>query len=293
MNASLFVDDLTTHSIPIPRDKDEVLKLREELIASNPQYFGDGNEEADHDWLNSMGLSPMFYYRFSKPAEESIKGCAGAFQMLQDPRMVKFMHALALAGIPLDDIELILNAKYSISYESDDYAMFLKYFANYDNWTYTDKQIYCDEIQDLDLKKIYKTALKGERAKLIWELGLGTDPSLTFDDLLADMFTDSYFYFKKNMAYRADEAQKFAQLAVRISDRLQSLKDKDKDSQSLLSELKFKLDDKSTTKRRDDKPLVIDMNEIDVEMPRSTDESIVDLDKLERESRDEQSTGSS
>lgn len=191
-NSSLVVDDLEMRKIHIPTN--DMVAIRDEIVKSNPLYFRDqANTDPEPEWIESVGLSPMFYYRFKKQTDVSLQGVEGAFAMLEDPRMVKYVTCLALAGIDQTDMELILNAKYNISFEPTDFEIFLKYFANFVGWTYTDKELFINSLTDPNMKSLYKLALTGERAQLIWELGLGTDPSISFDDLLKDMLTDSYF----------------------------------------------------------------------------------------------------
>lgn len=280
ISSALFIDDLQTRKIPIPKEKD-ILELRDELVSSNPEYFSNPAVEADPDWLKSWGLSPLFYFRFQKPTDVSLKGCEGAYRMMEDPRMMKYMNLLAFAGASQEDIEIILNSKYNISYETEDFTMFLRYFANYEGWTFNDKELYSDALSDPDQRKLYKLAIKGDRAQLVWELGLGSDPTLSMDDLLRDMFTDSYFYFKKNVKLRPDDAQKFAGLAVKISDRLESMQDKKQSSQDLIGELKVKLQNKNTLD--DPKQTIINIGDLHVELPPPTTESISDLTALMNE----------
>lgn len=278
LNSSLVVDDLQSRRIAITTGMKPIYS---QLVTENPSYFQkDYTGEPDMGWLESLGIAPMYAYRFKKPLDVSIQGCEGAFKMLEDPKMVRFVNALGMAGINRTDIELILNAKYNISYESPDFETFIEYFANYDGWSYGDKEMYINnEVQDPELKAIYKRALTGERTLLIWELGLGTDPSASFDDMLQDMFTDSYFYFKKKLKFAPDDAQKFAQLAIKLADRMDQIQDKTREQTDLFSELKFKLEEDSTSKK-DTKSQVIDISEMDVVLPERTEGKIVNLDAL-------------
>jgi hypothetical protein len=274
----LFADDLSMHKIALPSEK-IILAIHDELVASNPEYFSQ-DVEPDPDWLKDTGLSPMFYYRWKKPTDASIRGCDGAFRMLGDPRMLKYMHLLSFAGITQEDIELILNSKYNISYEPEDFQVFFKYFANYTGWSYNDKELYSDSITDPDMRKQFKTAIKGERAQLIWELGLGADPNLSFGELLQDMFTDSYFFFKKNLKLRPDDAQKFAALAVKISDRLEGIKDKESDAQDFISQLKINLTNQESRPDNDRKQTIVNASDMNIEIPTPTSQSIPNLEDI-------------
>jgi hypothetical protein len=281
-NAALVVDELQMRKISIPTN--EMQAIYTEMVTSNPTLFKTNTkDEPDAEWLKDTQLSPMYYYRFSKPTDISLQGCEGAFKMLEDPKMVRYIHALCLAGINADDIELILNAKYNISYETPDFAMFIRYFANYDGWSYTDKNMFVNATQDQDLKKIYRMALDGDRSTLIWKLGLGADPSASFDEMLRDMFTDSYFYFKEYIKFKPDDAQKFAALSIKLADRMDQMADKEREQTDLFSELKMKLNNESTQKSKNaktDKPEVIDMKDMDVEIPERTETRIQNLEAL-------------
>jgi len=114
-------------------------------------------------------------------------------------------------------------------------------------------------------------------------MGLGPDPTLSMDDLLRDMFTDSYFYFKKNVKLRPDDAQKFAGLAVKISDRLDSLNGKKEGTQDLISELRIRLVNKET--KEDPKQKIVNIADLHVELPPSTNEAIPNLEALMNEGK--------
>jgi len=283
-NSAMVVDDLEAKKIRIPSN--EMVAIRDEIVKSNPMYFRDqANTDPEAEWLEQSKLSPMFNYRFQKQlAEVSLAGIEGAFAMLEDPRMVKFVSCLSLAGMDQNDIELVLNAKYNISFEPSDFSIFLKYFANFESWTYTDKELYINSLQDPNLKALYKLALTGERAQLIWELGLGTDPSISFDDLLKDMLTDSYFYFKKKLKLNPDDAQKFAALAVKLADRLDKSKDDAREANDVLSELKIKLTNTDTLDKRNT-AAPVDIEEMDVELPTATEAAIPNLEAMMNEGK--------
>lgn len=277
-NASLVIDDLQSHRIPVPTN--DMKALFDEVANSNPNYFKDASLTPEDEWLESLAIAPMYYYRFKKASDISLQGCEGAFKMLDDPKLVKHIHTLAIAGVPKDDIELILNSKYDISYETPDFTIFLHYFANYEGWTRTDKELYINTLQDQDLKKQYKMAITEPRNRMIWEIGLGTDPNASFDDMLKDMFTDSYFYFKKNLKFNADDAQKFAALAVKLSDRMASLDETKKEQTDIFAEMKFKLVNEDTQESDKRNVAVKDISEMDVEIPERTENKIQNLDAL-------------
>ena len=278
-NAALIIDELQMRKIPVPTN--EMKEIYTEVIRScpDPTYFNNDSKAAPtEEWLEELQVIPMYYYRFNKATDRSLLGCEGAFKMLEDPKMVRFIHTLAVAGVNKDDIELILNAKYNISYETPDFDIFMHYFANYTGWSYTEKEMYVNQVQDLELKKLFRSALVQDRSTLIWELGLGTDPNASFDDMLKDMFTDAYFYFKRNAKYKTEDAMRFATLATKISDRMDQIKDKNAEHQDLFSELKIKLQHEDTTDKKSQ--VVKDASEMDIEIPERTEQRIQNLEAL-------------
>jgi hypothetical protein len=277
ISSPMLVDDLNTRKIQIPHDK-ELITIYEELTRTNPEYFTTEGVEPDPDWLKDFGLSPLYYYRWKKPTDLSLKGCEGAYKMLEDPRMMKFMHLLTFSGIPKDDIELILNAKYNISYETDDFKTVFQYFTNYDGWTYPDKEIYSDQILDLDLRRQYKMALTQDRGQLLWEIGLGVDPDMSVGDLLQDMLNDSYRFFKRLQKNRPEEARDYASLAVKISDRIVGMKDKESDSHDLISQLKITLTNQES--KPDPKQSIVNFTELNIDLPAPTREVIPNLSAI-------------
>jgi len=278
-NSSLIIDELQSHNIPIPTN--DMKAIYENIVKTNPKYFQDESMPVDEEWVEGLTLSPMFFYRFKKPTEKSLQGCEGAFKILEDPKVTKYIHALLLNGVPKEDIELIINARYNIAYDSPDFDVFIHNFACYDGWTYQDKELYINNVQDPEMKKIVKKALTADRTELIWELGLGTDPKASFDDMLKEMFTDSFFYFKKNLKYSTDDAHRFAQLAVKLADRMDQIEDKKKEEMDLFKELSIKLDTESTKKNKTNKKAtIVDKDDMDVEIPERTEKIIPDLNAL-------------
>lgn len=276
LNASLVIDELQTRRITPPLA--DLKALYDEIVDTNPTYFTDFDIPVDPDWIESLDLGPLFFHRFKIHSPKSLSGCPGAMKILEDPRLVRYILVLCMAGIPRDDLELILNARYDISYDSPDFDVYLKFFANFEGWTYTDKQKYITTVTDKELRYFLQTALTAPRAQVIWELGLGTDPSASFDSMLQDMFTDSYYFFKKKVNHTPDDAQKFAALAIKISDRLESLNDKQREQENIFADLKMKLVEEDTKSATTSK--VIDAADLDIEIPEQTTNSIKNLEAL-------------
>ena len=181
------------------------------------------------------------------------------------------------------DIELLVKGRYEVSHDSPDFQNFLKYFANFEEWGYADREFFVESQRDAEFKMILKkAALKGDRHYLVWKLGLGTDPHMSLEQVFSDMLSDAYFTFKENVRLRPDDAQKFAQLALKIADRLDSSDARKKESHNLLDELKIKLVVENTSDKTESK--ITDISEVPVELPkRGTGGTSIALDKLKFE----------
>lgn len=109
----------------------------------------------------------MFGYLFKVEVPSGTLGIKGAFNVTEDPLMYRLITSLALARITNEDIELIINGKYNISYAAEDIQEFLHYFFNVKDWDLAEKKEYVETIDDKQLKNSYKLALKGDKDYLI------------------------------------------------------------------------------------------------------------------------------
>jgi hypothetical protein len=264
---AMVVEELQRLNLDVPTN--EMSSIIDEIrnVVSDLKSFDDITLEA-------LGLSPMYYYRFQKPAPSdiSIYGCEGALKMLEDPQLRKLVTALTLAGINPIDVELLVNARYHATFESQEFQLYIKYFANFEEWGYADKAFFVDNrIKDAEFKVILrKAALKPDRAYLIWKLGLGTDPNMSMEQIFTDMLADSYFTFKENIKIRPDDAQKFAQLAIRLSDRIDSSNDKKKEVTSFAEDLHIKL----VVENTQGEAKIADIKDVNIEIPRRQSQSL-------------------
>ena len=97
------------------------------LTSEAPDYFS-GKEPADPDWIREMDIVEGFchFTNFSFPGD--VLSLKGAIDLLNDPLMYRLITSMALAMMNDEDIELIVNGKYNMSYTAEDIKMFLKYF---------------------------------------------------------------------------------------------------------------------------------------------------------------------
>lgn len=277
-----ILDEMTRLKLEIPlEDVKAVITEMREVV---PLYFKEDREINDEE-IDLLNVSPMYYYRHSKsaPSNVNIAGCDNALLMLEDPTLRKAVTALSLAGINPLDIELLINGRYHVTWESEDFRNFIKFFANFDDWSYADRAFYVEtRVKEADFKNILKkAALKGDRHYLVWKLGLGTDPHMSMEGIFTDMIADSYFTFKELMQARPDDAQKFANLAIRLSDRLDKNESAKKETHDLAKELQIKLV-VETTNSASAENKVTDMKDIALELPkRESAKSVIETAKAE------------
>ena len=260
MSPEMVVSECQRLNIEPPLN--ELEDILNEVLATIPNI-----KDPDEYALIALEIAPMYCYRFNKPApsEISLAGCEEALKMTEDPQLKKIIIGLSLAGINPNDIELLINGRYHVTHEQPDFQNYIKYFANFEEWSYADKEAYVEKLKDAEFKNILrKAALKGDRHYLVWKLGLGTDPHMSMEQIFTDMMADSYFTFKENIKLRPEDAQKFAQLAIRLSDRLDQTKSKEKESHNLLDELKIKLEVETTDKKEN----VVDLKDISIILPK-------------------------
>ena len=228
--------------------KETMTEITRDLKDSNPDYFKDKTLQPDLTWLDDRGISRMFGYMFNHQVGD-VEGVSGSFKLLNDRLMYRLMTSLALANVNSEDIELIINGKYDIEYTSEEVDNFLFYFFNVTEWTYKEKVDYVNSITDKNLAHFYKVALQGDKAYLMWKLGVAPDKS--FDNMLRDMFVDSYYNFKEYSSRNPDSAQKWGTLAIRVSERLDKIEKETKGKQDLYEDVQFIL--KSEIVKEDDK----------------------------------------
>lgn len=225
---------------------DQVHKMLSQL---NPDYIL--RDQPDPNWLMELEVDKMVAYNRKLEMPNGVLGIAGAFRILEDPLMYRLVTSLALAKITDEDIELIVNGKYNISYTSEDITEFLHYFFNVKSWSLTDKVQFTEFQENNDLKKFYKMALKGDKDHLVWKLGAA--PNKSFDSMLREIMTDSFYNFKENALRNSDIAQKWGTLALKTVEKLEKLDKDTKDKKDIFSEIKFKLD--KTKEARDQKDM--------------------------------------
>ena len=231
-----------------------IQKVYNHFSSLQPDYFADPAESIETAWLSEWGLEKMFGHLFKVDVPSGTDGIDGAFKVMNDPLMYRLITSMALAGITDEDIELIVNGKYNIEYASEDIQEFLHYFFNVAEWSIGDKQDFVAQVEIPELKKFYKLALRGDKDYLLWKLGAAPDRS--FDLMLRDMMTDSYYNFKERSKGDPDLAQRWGALAIKLTDRIDRLEKDTGDKKDFFAEFNVKLksyrEDQNDDKSSDD-----------------------------------------
>ncbi|MAH42804.1 hypothetical protein CL614_03705 [archaeon] len=149
----------------------------------------------------------MYGYLFEVYTDKTnVHDIEGALKILNDPLMKRLVTSLAVASITTEDIELIVNGKYNIEYSHENIKLFLKYFFDVEQYSFLEKKKLVEKVADPDTKRFFTIALKGDKDYLLWKLGAAPDKS--FDAMLRDMMSDSYYNFKERSRVDPDLAQR-------------------------------------------------------------------------------------
>jgi len=96
-----------------------------------------------------------------------IASIEGAMSILDDPLMKRLITSLAISNITTEDIELVVNGKYNVEYSHENIKLFLKYFFDVSDFSFSDKKRLIEAVKDPDIKKFYKIAIKGDKDYLL------------------------------------------------------------------------------------------------------------------------------
>jgi len=247
-NRDTIVDKIEEQEFFIPFPG--VDQVHQTLAKLNPDYIV--KNQPDPHWLMDLGVDKMVGYLRKLEMPNGTAGIEGAFRLLEDPLMYRLITSLALAKITDEDIELIVNGKYNINYTSENITEFLHYFFNVKSWTLSDKVEYVKGTTNPDLKKFYTLALKGDKDHLVWKLGAA--PNKSFDSMLREIMTDSFYNFKEQSKTNADLALKWGALASKIVEKLEKFDRDTKEKKDVFQEISFKLNRAKEKHREEDLP---------------------------------------
>lgn len=256
-----ILDNLKKYDLSFPLPG--VQEIYEDLKEQQPDYFKKKSASIELEWLEEWDISEMYGYIFEVYTDHTnVPAIEGAFKILNDPLMKRLVTSLAMAGITSEDIELIVNGKYNIEYSHEHIVLFLKYFFDVAGYSFVEKKKLVEKVADPDTKRFFTIALKGDKDYLLWKLGAAPDKS--FDSMLRDMMSDSYYNFKERSRVDPDLAQRWGGLAVKLSDRIDKVQQEKASSEDLFTELEFKLEE-----TRQEEQAILHIDEIeDKEQPR-------------------------
>lgn len=254
---------------------EDIAAVYKELAKQNPTYFAQNSkEEADLDWVRELELLDLWGYLFSKPIDMPITGIHGALKILDDQHLRKLILPMSMSGMSTEDIELTCTGRFDISYEPADFEKFIHYFANFKGWSNTDKELFINAQGDKELKGNYQLAMQGDKNYLLWKLG--TAPTKSFDEMLREMFRDSFYHFKEKQKLEPEDAQRWGALAVKISDRLDKIEQDMAEKKNVFDEVRFKL----APDPMDTEGEVVTAESLGVEVPDQNNAQLPDLDAL-------------
>ena len=247
-----ILDRLKKHDLTFPLPG--VQEIHDKLSQEQPEYFKKKSVSIEIQWLKDWDIEEMYGHLFNiHTPSVNPHDIVGALAILEDPLMKRLISSLAISNITSEDIELIVNGKYNVEYSHENIQMFLKYFFDVSDFTFADKKRLVEVVKDPDIKRFYKIALKGDKDYLLWKLGAAPDRS--FDAMLRDMMSDSYYNFKERAKVDPELAQKWGALAIKLSDRIDRVAGDKASNEELFKEIEFKL---SETKKDQEEPIHID-----------------------------------
>lgn len=152
--------------IPLEIDLDTIQIVYNKLLEVYPEHF-ETRGAVSMGILEEIGIKGMYGYEFKVDVPGGTPGIAGAFNVLNDPLMYRLITALAIAKITEEDIEMVVNGKFNMSYSVEDIEQFLHYFFSVTDWPLKQKRVLLTTVKDPGLMAAYKLALKGDKDYLI------------------------------------------------------------------------------------------------------------------------------
>lgn len=221
LSPSQIVEKLCEYGLVFPEEL--IIKVINKLKMLYPEHYSDVSF-INTELLVEMKVDRMFGYEFSIEVPYGTEGIEGAINIVNDPLMYRLVTSLALAKITDEDVELIVNGKFNMSYSHEDIDQFLHYFFDVKGWNIKQKTTFISDVADKSLKRAYKLALDGDKDYLVWKLGAAPDKPV--DEMLRDMVSDTYYNFKERSLSNPEDAQRWGALLVKLVDRAEKL-DKD------------------------------------------------------------------
>lgn len=232
-----IAQDLEKWELPInPQAVNELYTILRKL---NPKYF-DGSEEVPNiPLIKKLSIEKLLahYFDFDYLTDD-LDGVSDSFELLDNLETRKIITSLIMAKVPIDEIESIVNGKFEKGFNPQGFRLFEDYFFNLEGFSRKERsELDKTFAQDSDTKRNYKIALKSDKNLLLWKLGL--NPNKSMEEMLKEMFADSFYIFKEKQSYDLEGATKLGALAIRIAERLDRMKVFDDNAANLFEAIIF------------------------------------------------------
>lgn len=264
-----ITEKLSELPIPLAKNFPEsgIAMVRKVMAELDPEYFNHPfkSDYPNQEMLKSKGIFEVTNFLLKLDAGYNIDYIKGTFDLVNDPDMFQKMTSLAMANVTDEDIELLVRGKYNIHFNELEIKTFLHLFFNTTGWTLGDKKAYIEHIKDPELADYYEMAAEGDKAYLMWKLGIA--PQISIEQMLHDLTSDAYYMFKEKSKYSPSEAQAWAGLVLRSVERAEKLNtDKERSSDffkelnTLLDETGHSMEIKKKENTSEDLPHISEMN---------------------------------
>jgi hypothetical protein len=220
--------------------------LLKDLYGKDPAYFEGKKQEITQDLLKSLKIESMYGYYFKKGVDVNLDSLQEAFNFMENREIRTLLFCTILAGMDFDEVELILNEKFDgLNATSDAIDTFVNYFFDLSGLSFKEKESLEKSFStDLKTRRAFRLALQNDRSYMLWKLG--AVPTKSFDDMMREMLTDTFYMFKEvSKDKKIDEATKIGALAVKLADRIDRLEENNKNADNIFSDLVFEPQEKT------------------------------------------------
>jgi hypothetical protein len=216
-----------------------ISEVHKQLAKLYPEHFSKEKPPVTPEILLELDIEKMYGHVFNMSLTSGTVGIHGAMEIMNDPLMYRLITSMAIAKITDQDIELIVNGKYTSDYTFEDIKEFLHYFFNLQGWRVNEIEQYRVSVKVETLRFYYKIALTGDKDYLLWKLGASPDKG--FPEMIREVMVDSYYNFKDKSKHNSEDAQRWGALMIKLSDRLDKLEKETGKKTSLFDEIIFKI----------------------------------------------------
>jgi hypothetical protein len=222
----------------LPFPEKHVAVIYSTIRSSYPDFFPPLQLSPDIDLLKDLGILEAYaFIRELQVDGVNPKHMEGAYGILDDPTMHRLVTSLAIAKLEDEDIELLANGKFNITFTVEDIKLFLKYFFNLSTWSHKQRKAWVESILDKSYRQYYDIALTGEKEYLMWKLGV--NPEVPFSSMLNEMKNDSFFNFKESAKLDSLSAQRWAAVVLKISDKMDKVAREERGEGNPLDDILF------------------------------------------------------